>query len=253
MIQNPYNYYNRRHLVQLTRQVANKGKQEEINNVFAGTYIYVCFPNDAAISVMLDAINILRKTIFWRQRIKQLANNAKQCTETYQRTLDCHLREGEKWQFWLDYADCYADLVKPKIDALQASIRQFLDTKYANDPELLTPIFTASILLKTAAHGFDAYYKAMKTAYGVDASKYFHNFNLVGAQHSWEGMEVLLLDDKRYKDADYGLESYEPMRTALEDMTDTFYSNEIANRAGEKALMMNPDCQPEGWQPTITD
>lgn len=224
-------------------------RRERADSAMSAAYILVMCPNDTATTAVADALAALRKHDVWRQEVKRRGGMAEEAVRHYQRALDCKLRDSDRWEFWLDYADAYQELVAPHLRNLRYALKQNMDNRRLEDTDVKSLVLTAGAVLKVAAEAFQAYFDGVRKGHGFDLRAAFSAADLSGVFRLWDSLTESLERQPGWKETGETLREDERVRLAGEILCRKLVDGTVLNTAGDRALEMHPELQPEGWRP----
>ena len=203
-------------------------------------YCYVAPVNDLALSLIVDAINDLKKSKHYKHELKFLVGKIQKISKDYEKVLFDKSRNnmnGDKSRFLMDYMDSWNMAVSKDIKIFKYSLYQYLlKLKYDKETDLLVSIYLAQIITDYACHLFDEFWGLCKDNTKIDFSIENKELRLTKIQSCWT--EIFNHFDKD-KNVDFDLD--QNCKLAFEVIQRKTVNPDIINNAGDEALSYNED------------
>ena len=184
-----------------------------------------------------DAKDLLfKRKDLWKHTVKY---NARLCISDIEQNEHNFVTErGQKYDAFLDYLDAVEELFQKHVDILGYSIQQVLTKNNVEDAPLKSKCELARTLLEYACYCFDRlmYYANKET--GIDFAQIYKEKRLTKAYFHW--CNVCMVVDKTQGDENVQLNSDPNCRLAFTIIEKLFMSEELLNKAGLKAMELNP-------------
>lgn len=235
----PYKSY-----ISAANKVALPNTEKVVDKIAATAYVVVMCVNDIADAAVRDAVAELRATKYYKHDVKR---TCKMCLDKYDwfgKRLETVLKD--KYQFWMDLADAYSELMQPHITKLYWSIKNCFDRNFEPDASVKARLCTAEFMLSAASRNFSDYFDAMAKQHGVDVRHWFAQADLSGICRLWSHVCDIVLARNNPKETPIDLVKDENCALAGRIIANMMLSTDIINAAGNKAVLANPDVVPEG-------
>ena len=218
-------------------------QQEMYNTISSWFHVIVGGTNDVANSTMLDAINEIKKTNLYRQRVKKACKDAVSRYEVFDKAnmADMRSEEHDRRQLYMDFLDSVNERLKPHIFILRQSIKRVLDRNKIADSELKSHILTAYEMINYSVELFDKFFKAWPPCPPVNFGLTFKPARLHPVRQAWEQVEDILCKDC----VGIHLDDDDNCRRALDIIETQIISEKFINQSGEAALALNHDARME--------
>lgn len=209
---------------------------------WSSLYYCVCMPVcDLAITLIHDAVDLLKPTKLWRFNLKHGAKEALKEGEKYESLLmdvGKHNVYGDRRQFFMDYMDAWLDSINKDVVIFRECISSYL-LKIGIDGErnkLQTSVFLAYIVADYSVHLWDLFWNICKQKTGQDYSIMFRMGRLERMVRNWYDV-VCVFDPKNEIDLDKDKNCVNAFRVIQYKCT----QSDLINKAGNEALSLNDD------------
>ena len=213
-------------------------QQEMYNTISSWFHVIVGGTNDVAHSTMLDAINEIKKTNLYRQRVKKACKDALSRYEVFDKAnmADMRSEEHDRRQLYMDFLDSVNERLKPHIFILRQSIKRVLDRNKIADSELKSHILTAYEMINYSVELFDKFFNAWLPCPPINLVKTFEKARLHPVRQAWQIVEDTICDDCRGID----LNKDKDCRLAFDIIETKLISEQSLQASSEEALILNP-------------
>lgn len=227
----------------LVRHAVRVAEADEKNwNHWASLFHCVCMPvNDLAISLVKDAIDLLKESKHWRMGVKRYSKLAWKRGEEYESLVmdvSKHNDYGDRRQFVMDYMDSWQDSIKKDIIVFRECISSYLLKQgiSGNENVIQSAVLLSYVILDYSVHLWDLFWELSRERNKKDYSLLFRPSRLTGMLRQWyEVVSVFDPDRKLHLDDD------ENCANAFKIIERKCTSSELANKAGSEALDLNED------------
>lgn len=225
--------------VRLTTAKHIADSMEERLRVFDRTcstfYMIVGSAYNCAQSAMTDVVEELRKTRWWRHRVKQEAKAALQCYDEFNRRM--RLQLTDRYTLWLDVSDAVYEEMQPHIRNMFFSCDAALLKNGIEEHRLRALMLTASMMIDVARRTFEEVMDTARRAMGTDLRPLFVGGTFADVQHHWNNCIAPLLNTPGHEELD--LHDDKNCRLAVDVILARMSDLDMYDRAGAYGMQYN--------------
>lgn len=200
-------------------------------------YMIVGSAYNCAHSAMVDAVNELKTTKWWRHNIKKESKAALQCYDVLNRRL--RLQLSDRYLLWLDVTDSVYEEMQPHIRNLFFVCDAALLRNGIEDHRLRALMLTASAVIDVARNTFDDVMETSRRAIGVDLTPLFAEGTFKDVQHHWNNCVAPMLVTPGHEDLD--LHDDANCRLAVDVILARMADLDMFDRAGAYGMQYNEE------------
>lgn len=214
--------------------------RETFNHISSLFHTIIGGTNDVANSIMLDAINEIKKAGLLKQKVKKMCKAAVERYSVFDKKNMEDMRNSniDKRQFYMDFLDSVDKRTKNDVFILRQSVKRLLDKNNINNSDLKSFILTAHALLIFSIELFDRF---IDTCPPINLGKTYQDARLTPVKNAWEQVEEILCPECK----DINLTKDKDCKLAMEILETKLVSEQGINESGMEALNLNPDAQLE--------
>lgn len=217
--------------------------RETFNHISSLFHTIIGGTNDVANSIMLDAINEIKKAGLLKQKVKKMCKAAVERYSVFDKKNMEDMRNSniDKRQFYMDFLDSVDKRTKNDVFILRQSVKRLLDKNNINNSDLKSFILTAHALLMFSIELFDRFIDTCPPCPPINLGKTYQDARLTPVKNAWEQVEEILCSDCKNID----LTKDKDCKLAMEILETKLVSEQGINESGMEALNLNPDAQLE--------
>lgn len=217
--------------------------RETFNHISSLFHTIIGGTNDVANSIMLDAINEIKKAGFLKQKVKKMCKAAVERYSVFDKKNMEDMRNSniDKRQFYMDFLDSVDKRTKNDVFILRQSVKRLLDKNNISNSDLKSYILTAHALLIFSIELFDRFIDTCPPCPPINLGKTYRDARLTSVKQAWEEVENILCPDCKNID----LTKDKDCKLAMEILETKLVSEQGINESGMEALNLNPDAQLE--------
>lgn len=217
--------------------------RETFNHISSLFHTIIGGTNDVANSIMLDAINEIKKAGFLKQKVKKMCKAAVERYSVFDKKNMEDMRNSniDKRQFYMDFLDSVDKRTKNDVFILRQSVKRLLDKNNINNSDLKSFILTAHALLIFSIELFDRFIDTCPPCPPINLGKTYQDARLTPVKNAWEQVEEILCPDCK----EINLTKDKDCKLAMEILETKLVSEQGINESGMEALNLNPDAQLE--------
>lgn len=171
------------------RQLAIKTKGRDTKNIedaINTAYVFLTFGNDIASGAMVDALDSIKASGFYKKECKQYVNKAFREYDHFEMAL----KDLDITTFYnlMACADKLQDYISNDVYLLKMSFKNYLDKFGISQSEMLANIHVARVLLDRAVKAYSEYFKSVSKQIGYDISPYMEILRIDGVFKWWNEM-----------------------------------------------------------------
>lgn len=216
-------------------------RYQRYDEVCARWYVTVAPMNDIALSSLKDAVEQLKASEKWKKKgIRLGCSQAMKLGEKYE---DCvfskvsHATAGDARQYFMDFMDKWQAATAKDVMIFRFSISNaLLRLHYPGDTELASWVYAAYNLLLISVRCYDAYFMAVRKAYGEDWSKAFYEGRLEKVVDAFRKVA-----DSFTMGGEYPIRKDEMCKRAVKVLLNRFTLGDVSQQAADEAIVLNPD------------
>lgn len=158
---------------------------ERIDEQCSLYYIIIGSVYNLAQSAMVDAMEPLKASGWWRHEVKRDARQALRFYEQWEQKM--RLKLGDRWQLWLDASDGVAERMVMHLSKLRWSYEAVLMKRKVEESRLMAALLTAVTMNDIADETFRKFLRDGSRRTGVDLSEMFRReSSFVAVKAAWE-------------------------------------------------------------------
>lgn len=217
--------------------------RETFNHISSLFHTIIGGTNDVANSIMLDAINEIKKAGLLKQKVKKMCKAAIERYSVFDKKNMEDMRNSniDKRQFYMDFLDSVDKRTKNDVFILRQSVKRLLDKNNINNSDLKSFILTAHALLIFSIELFDRFIDTCPPCPPINLGKTYRDARLTSVKQAWEQVEEILCPECK----DINLTKDKDCKLAMEILETKLVSEQGINESGMEALNLNPDAQLE--------
>lgn len=206
--------------------------------------------NDIANTTMLDAVNEIKKTKYYRHEVKRACKESIRRYEVFDKKNLDDMRSSRinKQQIYMDYLDSVNDRLHPHVFKLYMAIKQVLDRKSIPESSLKAMIHCADQLLSYSIFLFDDFFRQYPPIPPIDIRQTFISARLAPCLNAWDTVRQTICKDC----AEIDFAKDKNCKLAFDVIERNMTSETYINQSGKQALNLNPDVQLELDKEEIT-
>ena len=217
--------------------------RETFNHISSLFHTIIGGTNDVANSIMLDAINEIKKAGFLKQKVKKMCKAAVERYSVFDKKNMEDMRNSniDKRQFYMDFLDSVDKRTKNDVFILRQSVKRLLDKNAIENSDLKSYILTTHALLIFSIELFDRFVSTCPPCPPINIAKTYRDARLTSVKQAWEEVENILCPDCK----EINLTKDKDCKLAMEILETKLVSEQGINESGMEALNLNPDAQLE--------
>lgn len=217
--------------------------RETFNHISSLFHTIIGETNDVANSIMLDAINEIKKAGLLKQKVKKMCKAAIERYSVFDKKNMEDMRNSniDKRQFYMDFLDSVNERTKNDVFILRQSVKRLLDKNAIENSDLKSYILTTHTLLIFSIELFDRFVSTCPPCPPINIAKTYRDARLASVKQAWEQVEEILCPDCKNID----LTKDKDCKLAMEILETKLVSEQGINESGMEALNLNPDAQLE--------
>lgn len=221
----------------LDRQLADR-VCVEVDEMYAEAYVSICPANDMALFAMVDAVEKIKEAGLCKQGVKHHIKRALKAKADYEAALQATLERTGTMQYFMDLSDEFYEEMRPLMLRFRMAIKNYLDRRHEPLSEAKSYHLWAHSMLYASVMQWDAYWenRLRRASVDVDPSRNFRAARLQGILSAWDAAGACMRWENTgviYEDPDVD----RGMKSVLMQIN----NSDRINRAGNKALSLNPD------------
>mgnify|MGYP004618546821 FL=1 len=196
-------------LVQRMRRTRILNMTEKYKKAIDSFSIIIYTANDTAGFAIFDAMNHLKKSPLYRQKVKKTANDANRIYDAYQARLRTTFLDDKAEKLYMDLADNFQDTIKKHVEMVRLSALQLLTKEQHPHRETLSYVVSAYSCLIVAVNVFDGFFMAQQNIIGCNVRKECADFYLKPVRDKWKELVQMViggdLEDRMCRDKNFSL------------------------------------------------
>ena len=217
--------------------------RETFNHISSLFHTIIGGTNDVANSIMLDAINEIKKAGLLKQKVKKMCKAAIERYSIFEKQNMGDMKNAEinKQQLYMDFLDSVDKRTRNDIFILRQSVKRLLDKNAIENSDLKSFILTAHALLIFSIELFDRFIDTCPPCPPINLGKTYRDARLTSVKNAWEQVENIICPDCK----EINLTKDKDCKLAMEILETKLVSEQGINESGMEALNLNPDAQLE--------
>lgn len=152
--------------------------------------------NDQAGFAIFDAMDRLKRSSLYRQKVKQLANKASKAYDLYEKTRRSQFINKDVEELNYILQDKYQDWLQKHVNMLRFAAYNVLTRLQVPEREAISYAIAAYGVLYLAETTFDMQFEAQKIQYGVDVRKEYAFASMHGIKRTWNDLIAYLIPEE---------------------------------------------------------
>lgn len=210
--------------------------------------VTVYLSNDNAGFALFDAMQELRKSKLYRDKVRTYANRANKYFDDYQRFLRQTFGHADREKLYLDLADDFHDMYDRHVTMLRLAISQVLTRLQVPDREMKSYIIAAEYALRIATGIYTSGFNILREKTGVDFFRYGREYSLEPVLKMWSEASALLVPDNIMKLVDNDKQVCLAREILCKRASDHDSLNNMATRTLNNNLETLRKYNPEGYE-----
>lgn len=152
--------------------------------------------NDQAGFAIFDAMDRLKRSSLYRQKVKQLANKASKAYDLYEKSRRSQFINKDVEELNYILQDKYQDWLQKHVNMLRFAAYNVLTRLQIPEREAISYAIAAYGVLYLAVITFDTQFEAQKIKYGVDVRKEYAFASMHGIKRTWNDLLAYLIPEE---------------------------------------------------------
>lgn len=152
--------------------------------------------NDQAGFAIFDAMDRLKRSSLYKQKVKQLANKASKAYDLYEKSRRSQFINKDVEELNYILQDKYQDWLQKHVNMLRFAAYNVLTRLQIPEREAISYAIAAYGVLYLAVTTFDTQFEAQKIKYGVDVRKEYAFASMHGIKRTWNDLLAYLIPEE---------------------------------------------------------
>lgn len=152
--------------------------------------------NDQAGFAIFDAMDRLKRSSLYKQKVKQLANKASKAYDLYEKSRRSRFINKDVEELNYILQDKYQDWLQKHVNMLRFAAYNVLTRLQIPEREAISYAIAAYGVLYLAVTTFDTQFEAQKIKYGVDVRKEYAFASMHGIKRTWNDLLAYLIPEE---------------------------------------------------------
>lgn len=152
--------------------------------------------NDQAGFAIFDAMDRLKHSSLYKQKVKQLANKASKAYDLYEKSRRSQFINKDVVELNYILQDKYQDWLQKHVNMLRFAAYNVLTRLQVPEREAISYAIAAYGVLYLAVTTFDTQFEAQKIKYGVDVRKEYAFASMHGIKRTWNDLLAYLIPEE---------------------------------------------------------
>lgn len=152
--------------------------------------------NDQAGFAIFDAMDRLKRSSLYKQKVKQLANKASKAYDLYEKSHRSQFINKDVEELNYILQDKYQDWLQKHVNMLRFAAYNVLTRLQIPEREAISYAIAAYGVLYLAVTTFDTQFEAQKIKYGVDVRKEYAFASMHGIKRTWNDLLAYLIPEE---------------------------------------------------------
>lgn len=193
--------------------------------------------NDQAGFAIFDAMDRLKRSSLYRQKVKQLANKASKAYDLYEKSRRSQFINKDVEELNYILQDKYQDWLQKHVNMLRFAAYNVLTRLQIPEREAISYAIAAYGVLYLAVITFDTQFEAQKIKYGVDVRKEYAFASMHGIKRTWNDLLAYLIPE----DVTRAVSDDHDFRLAMEILTKKASDIDILNDIAGEVIAENKE------------
>ena len=193
--------------------------------------------NDQAGFAIFDAMDRLKHSSLYKQKVKQLANKASKAYDLYEKTRRSQFINKDVEELNYILQDKYQDWLQKHVNMLRFAAYNVLTRLQVPEREAISYAIAAYGVLYLAETTFDMQFEAQKIQYGVDVRKEYAFASMHGIKRTWNDLIAYLIPEEVTR----AVSDDHDFRLAMEILTKKASDIDILNDIAGEVIVENKE------------
>lgn len=193
--------------------------------------------NDQAGFAIFDAMDRLKRSSLYKQKVKQLANKASKAYDLYEKSRRSQFINKDMEELNYILQDKYQDRLQKHVNMLRFAAYNVLTRLQVPEREAISYAIAAYGVLYLAVTTFDTQFEAQKIKYGVDVRKEYAFASMHGIKRTWNDLLAYLIPE----DVTRAVSDDHDFRLAMEILTKKASDIDILNDIAGEVIAENKE------------
>lgn len=193
--------------------------------------------NDQAGFAIFDAMDRLKHSSLYKQKVKQLANKASKAYDLYEKSRRSQFINKDVEELNYILQDKYQDWLQKHVNMLRFAAYNVLTRLQVPEREAISYAIAAYGVLYLAVTTFDTQFEAQKIKYGVDVRKEYAFASMHGIKRTWNDLLAYLIPE----DVTRAVSDDHDFRLAMEILTKKASDIDILNDIAGEVIAENKE------------
>lgn len=193
--------------------------------------------NDQAGFAIFDAMDRLKRSSLYKQKVKQLANKASKAYDLYEKSRRSQFINKDVEELNYILQDKYQDWLQKHVNMLRFAAYNVLTRLQIPEREAISYAIAAYGVLYLAVITFDTQFEAQKIKYGVDVRKEYAFASMHGIKRTWNDLLAYLIPE----DVTRAVSDDHDFRLAMEILTKKASDVDILNDIAGEVIVENKE------------
>lgn len=193
--------------------------------------------NDQAGFAIFDAMDRLKRSSLYKQKVKQLANKASKAYDLYEKSRRSQFINKDVEELNYILQDKYQDWLQKHVNMLRFAAYNVLTRLQVPEREAISYAIAAYGVLYLAVTTFDTQFEAQKIKYGVDVRKEYAFASMHGIKRTWNDLLAYLIPEEVTR----AVSDDHDFRLAMEILTKKASDIDILNDIAGEVIVENKE------------
>lgn len=193
--------------------------------------------NDQAGFAIFDAMDRLKRSSLYKQKVKQLANKASKAYDLYEKSRRSQFINKDVEELNYILQDKYQDWLQKHVNMLRFAAYNVLTRLQIPEREAISYAIAAYGVLYLAVTTFDTQFEAQKIKYGVDVRKEYAFASMHGIKRTWNDLLAYLIPEEVTR----AVSDDHDFRLAMEILTKKASDIDILNDIAGEVIVENKE------------
>lgn len=193
--------------------------------------------NDQAGFAIFDAMDRLKHSSLYKQKVKQLANKASKAYDLYEKSRRSQFINKDVEELNYILQDKYQDWLQKHVNMLRFAAYNVLTRLQIPEREAISYAIAAYGVLYLAVTTFDTQFEAQKIKYGVDVRKEYAFASMHGIKRTWNDLLAYLIPEEVTR----AVSDDHDFRLAMEILTKKASDIDILNDIAGEVIVENKE------------
>lgn len=193
--------------------------------------------NDQAGFAIFDAMDRLKRSPLYKQKVKQLANKASKAYDLYEKTRRSMFLNKDVEGLNYILQDKYQDWLQKHVNMLRFAAYNVLTRLQVPEREAISYAIAAYGVLYLAETTFDMQFEAQRIQYGVDVRKEYAFASMHGIKRTWNDLLAYLVPE----DGTRAVSDDHDFRLAMEILTKKASDVDVLNDIAGEVIVENKE------------